>query len=62
MTTIPIAHVTAEDLRAEKAELEARAGMSFDELSQCSDDELTRAQVDILFRLEGVVEMLRLEG
>lgn len=61
MATIPIVPVTADDLRAEKAELEERAGMSFEELSEHPHNDLTRAQVDILFRLEGVVEMLRLE-
>ncbi|TLP98496.1 hypothetical protein FEF26_04895 [Nesterenkonia salmonea] len=62
MTTIPIVDVTVEDLRTEKRELEARARLTFEELSERDFEDLTRDQVDILFRLESIVEMLQLES
>lgn len=62
MTTIPIVDVTVDELRAEKRELESRAGLTFQELSERSFENLTRDQVDILFRLESIVEMLQLES
>lgn len=62
MTTIPITDVTVGDLRAEKSRLEERAGMPFEDLLEAADQgTLTREQVDILFQLESVVEMLRIE-
>lgn len=62
MTTIPIVEVTVDDLRMEKRELETRAALTFEELSERDLENLTRDQVDILFRLESIVEMLRLES
>lgn len=62
MTTIPIIDVTVDDLRMEKHELETRAALTFEELSERDFENLSREQVDILFRLESIVEMLRLES
>lgn len=62
MTTIPIIDVTVDDLHMEKRELETRAGSTFEELSSRGFEDLSREQVDILFQLESIVEMLRLEG
>lgn len=62
MTTIPITTVTVDDLRTEKSRLEERAGMAFEDLVEAADQgTLSREQVDILFQLESVVEMLRIE-
>lgn len=61
MSTIPIIPVTVEELIAEKEALEKTAGLTFEELSERTHTDLSRDQVDILFRLEGLVEMLRLE-
>lgn len=63
MTTIPITTVTVDDLRAEKGWLEERAGMAFEDLLEAGNQgTLSREQVDILFQLESVVEMLRIEA